>query len=941
MDLPDLYRDIVEGSPDGIWVFDLDGATVYANAELARMYGVTRDEFAGVTVFDTLDDPGRGQFAEHLEAVRAGRLNASEVECQFVRRDGSTTWVLVRESALRGPDGAISAILHRISEFTDRRDTVNELVASRERLDEAQRIARVGSWEWDVVNDVITASTWLTEIYGLTDETFPRTYEQFRAMVHPDDLADVQTAIERTGVRVPEGDDGAESFVFIARIRGAGDWIWTRGRGITRRDEHGEVMSMSGTHQDITEVKEAEIALLDLVNQNILMQAVASAANEASTLAEVLTQAGSLTVLHDDWRRARAFTLGADDEVVPLHVNDEDRETDLLTPEETAGELALAREAYRSRSTVWSEDRLTIAFNVTYDDVVHAIITIASDPPLYRHEMIQDMAESIAQQLARVAEREQTQRVLADARDAAMEASRQKSEFLATMSHEIRTPLNGVIGLNDLLARTSLDPDQHRLSAGIQVASRALLSVINDVLDFSKMEAGRLELEHVDFELRPLLDEVTSVMAESARSKGVGLEVHCDDSVPGWLTGDPTRLAQVLSNLLSNAIKFTEEGEVRAQTRAVPHEDGDVLLVVEVSDTGIGIAPETVPGLFTPFTQADSSTTRLYGGTGLGLAISREIVEALGGTIDYRPHSPRGSTFTFTALMTPVAGGAHAVVPVEPPSGLPGDDRGQLVLVVEDNMVNQMVAGGLLESMGHTVTLADDGLAALEVLAERTFDIVLMDVQMPRMDGYAATRALREREAGGRRTPVVAMTAAAVDGERERCLAAGMDDYLTKPVDPAALADALSRWTGKSHGGTPVSHDDEMLDPTAPIDGLDVERLDMLRDLDPGNTSYLDRAIGNFRTNSLAAVDLLRDLVMADDADKMRQAAHKLAGSALNLGVVGSAAAAREIEWLGDTGTTQGALELLATLETALAEGRVLLDHYQATYADGRAQGPA
>ena len=927
MDLPELYRDIVETSPDGIWVFDLKGATIYANAELARMYGVAREELAGVTVFDTLDEPGRLQFAEHLEDVRRGELNEREVECQFVRHDGSHTWILVRESALRGPDGAITAILHRISEFTDRRATMNELVASRERLDEAQRIARVGSWEWDVVADDITASRWLTEIYGLTAQTFPRTYERFLAMVHPDDRTLVEEAV---GQAAENGSD----FVFVARVRGADDWIWTRGRGIVRRDEAGAVVSMSGTHQDVSEVKDAEIALLDLLRQNVLLQAVASAANEAHTLTDVLNQAGSLVLLHDDWRRARGFTVAEDGRLVPLYVNDADREADLSTPEETAGELRLATEAYRSRASVWSEDRLTIAFNVMHDDVVRAVVTIASDPPLYRHQMIQDMVESMALQLGRVAEREHNQRVLADARDDAMEASRQKSEFLATMSHEIRTPLNGVIGLNDLLNRTPLTADQQRLSAGMQVASRALLSVINDVLDFSKIEAGRLELEHVDFELRPLLEQVASLIVGPAREKGIDLSVHCDDSVPEGLSGDPTRLAQVLSNLLSNAVKFTEEGEVRVQVHAAAHEDG-VLLTVQVSDTGIGVAPEEVPGLFAPFTQADSSTTRLYGGTGLGLAISREIVEALGGSISYAPHSPSGSVFSFTALLAVASGVPRAVARVGPAPGDAGDHRGQRVLVVEDNEVNQMVAGGLLESMGYTVALADDGLAALEVLAQRSFDAVLMDVQMPRMDGYAATRALREREGAGRRTPVIAMTATAVEGERARCLDAGMDDYLTKPVDPAALADALARWTGKPHEEAPVSDDEVVLPPTPPIDGLDVERLDMLRDLDPGDTTYLDRAIGNFRANSVTAVDPRRAPVLADDADAMRQAAHKLAGSALNLGVVRSAAAARALEWLGDAGTTEGALELVGPLVAALHEGRELLDSYQATYATG------
>jgi PAS domain S-box-containing protein len=931
---PELYRDIVETSADGIWVFDLDGRTVYANAALAAMYGVPRREFIQLDVVDTLDDAGRTQFAAHLEAVRRGELNDGPVESQFVSQGGTYTWVEVLESGLYAPDGTLTAVLHRISDVTERRATLEELIASRARLDEAQRIARVGSWEWDYERGEIVSSSGLEAIYGWTPEEVPRTYEQFLGVVHPDDREPVEEAIAR-------GDEGADSFVWVARLTGKQGWVWTRGRGIIRRDAYGVAIGLSGTHQDITEVKEAELALVDQINQNALMQAVASASNEAHTLLDVLVQAKDLVILHDDWRRARAFRVVDDGtRIEPIYPTEDDRLLDLASPEETALELALATEALRRRTSVWSEDRLTIAFNVGYAGVPAAVLTIMSDPPLYRHDMIQAMVESVAMQLGRVAEREEAQRVVADARDAAMAASRQKSEFLATMSHEIRTPLNGVIGLNDLLMRTSLDTDQRRLAAGVQVASRALLSVINDVLDFSKMEAGRLELEQVDFQVRPLLAEVVSVLAESARARGVVLDASCDDTVPLSLSGDPTRLAQVLSNLLSNAVKFTDRGEVSATVTATSEGDRTELSV-RVCDTGIGIAPEQVAGIFAPFTQADSSTTRLYGGTGLGLAISKEIVEAMGGRIDYAPNEPRGSVFTFTASFS----NALLDVVESPGAGThtaPDDARaaggrrvlGRRVLVVEDNEVNQMVAVGLLEAMGYTVEIAGDGAIALGMLSRESFDAILMDVQMPHLDGYAATRALRAMEGEGRRTPVVAMTAAAIEGERERCLEAGMDDFLTKPVDAGALAAVLAQWTVLAPSKNFLGDDERVLPPTAPIVGLDVERLDMLRDLDPGNTVYLDRAIGNFAVNSVAALETIREHILAGDADKMRQAAHKLAGSALNLGVQASAAAARQIEWLGDAGTTDGALELVEPLAQSLEEGRALLRTYQATYTD-------
>jgi PAS domain S-box-containing protein len=922
----ELYRDIVETSPDGIWVFDLEGRTVYANHALAAMYGVSRREFVRLSVADTLDQDGREQFAVHLEGLRRGELNTGPVESQFIAVDGSRTWVEVLESGLRAPDGTLSAVLHRISDVSERRATLHELMASQARLDEAQRIARIGSWEWDYERGEISGSTGLQEIYGWASEEEPHNVEELLERVHPEDRGAVLQAISDA--------DGGESFVFVARLLGADGWVWTRGRGVIRRDAAGKAVGLSGTHQDITEVKAAELALVDQVNQNTLMQAVAVTANEAHTLSDVLVQAKDLVLLHDDWRRGRAFRVVDDGtRVQPIYLTEEDRLADIETPEDATLEVALATEAMLRRESVWSEDRLTIAFNVSHAGRPIAVVTIKSDPPLHRHEMIQAMVESVAIQLARVAEREEAQRVVADARDAAMAASRQKSEFLATMSHEIRTPLNGVIGLNDLLRRTPLDDEQQRLAAGVQVASQALLSVINDVLDFSKIEAGKLELEQRDFEVRPLLEQVESVLGESARSKGVQLVVKCKPEVPLALCGDQTRLAQVLSNLLSNAVKFTDAGSVTATAGA--HTRGDrTQLRVEVRDTGIGIAPDEVAGLFAPFIQADSSTTRLYGGTGLGLAISKEIVEALGGEISFAPNVPQGSVFTFTASFSNVLiGTPEATPPLGPPAPAVASPHGRRVLVVEDNEVNQMVAAGLLQAMGYSVEVAGDGVKALEVLERQEFDAVLMDVQMPTMDGYTATRTLRGREGGERRIPVIAMTAAAIDGERERCLEAGMDDFLTKPVDPAALAHTLLRWTGGVPEEAPVGDDGLVLPPTSPIDGLDVERLDMLRDLDVGNTDYLDRAIGNFSRNSVAAVATIRGHIAGGDADLMRQAAHKLAGSALNLGVQGTAAAARQIEWLGDAGTTDGALNLVPDLERALEEGRVLLRTYQATYA--------
>src|SRR6478735_5330314 len=379
--------------------------------ELSALYGVAADEMQRVTVWDSLDEQGRRDFAHHLEDLKIHGGNGDDVDVLFWRHDGTSLWVLVSEIEVRDDDGTIVGFTHRISDYSGRRRALDALNDSREQLAEAHRIARLGSWWWDVEADEIYASDELRALYGLEASTFPATYEQFLDAVHPEDRPHVDAAVSVARTSPQE-------FVFVGRIGAGDDWVWTRGRGVSTADDAGRVVAMSGTHQDITETKLADLALEDQVRQNALMQAVAIAANEARTLHEVLGQAQHLVLLHDDWERGRAFVpdeTGA--AVVPLHISDDDRATDESTPAESAKELELANRAFRTGRSVWSNSRLTIAFPVSHADEVLAVVTITSAPPLYRFEMIQSMAEQVAVELGRVAERERAERALADARD--------------------------------------------------------------------------------------------------------------------------------------------------------------------------------------------------------------------------------------------------------------------------------------------------------------------------------------------------------------------------------------------------------------------------------------------------------------------------------------------------------------------------------------------
>ncbi len=928
---------LIELLPVGVALVEAGaGRICEANAILAKILGYPLEDLLGRTWIELSHPEDRAQHREQIARLLAGEITSLRLEKRCLRADGSSVWLSVTGSRLEDPQHESPYLLCLIEDISERREREAELIAAREaaaRFASEQRLGAIvnqglmGVSEIDAEGRIVRVNARYAEILGYPPETLIG--RPLRDLVIEDEWPKIAALLER----LRQGDPPETIERRFRRPDGELGYLSVSATAL--RGPDGEYRGAIALVADITEQRRTqeglllaiESAQLGLWNWDLLTDRIRGWGHfhEQFGLSPGAEPgyAELLEYLHPEDRPS------IEQQVSGLLVQGSELQLEYRVRRLDDGWRWLSVRGRAYRNPQGAVERMS---GVTLDITERKLLEMAlRDSERRFRELNAHLERQVAERTAE-----------------ARAASAAKSEFLAHMSHEIRTPLNAVLGLAQLLARDPLTPEQGTLVKHIQEAGDALLAILDDILDLSKIEAGRLRLEQRPFTLNQLLSKIDSLMLPNAQARGLVLRIDTPAKPIGALLGDPLRLDQVLLNLVSNAIKFTDQGMVWVRIRVIAADSQRLRLRFEVEDTGIGIEPHLLPRLFQPFSQLDEGTNRRYGGTGLGLAISKHLVELMGGIIGVESTPGRGSRFWFEVPLARVPETLPAKTSPQPPPANALRLAGRHFLVVDDSTINREVVERFLKKEGAEVIAAADGQQAIQTLSLRpAFDAVLMDIRMPVMDGLTAASKIRE-ELGLRDLPIIALTAGVMAEEQAAIRAAGFNDFLAKPIDLEQLITCLQRWVesrppiaqATAQAAVEVQSPDTGIFPELP--GFNPAQAAQSLNGDP---LLFGRLLGRLLDDYLDLPDQVRRSMQIGAHESARQRLHRLRGEAGNLGLTELIRLAEHLELaLAQQGVSESSLQselnqLAASLEALAAAARPWIVH-QAASAQAEAKEP-
>jgi PAS domain S-box-containing protein len=880
-------RLIVEASPSGMVLVDDQGGITFANSAAETMFGYPQGGLVGRSVDSLILDRSRDEHPAILGGLGPGeqaRRMGSDRKLRAQRRDGTEFPAEICLNTIQSSAGQI--VVASISDITQRLLEEAELERSKALLDQTGEIARVGGWELNLRTREVALSAQARRILDVDPDSVSKLDETL-ALYTPDSRAVLERAITESMER-GEGWD-----LELSSVTKQGRSIFVRALGAVEF-ENGAPARLVGALQDITESKRAQLQLVETFSR---LRNWFASASEVSIIASdqnliiTLFNAGAERLLgyaSEEVTGRATFELFHDRDEVRLRAEELTRS--LGRPVE--GGAVFTEPSTLQEPREWTFVRKD-SRRVRVSLVVTAVRSDAGDLLGYL---------GIARDVTREKEVEEK---LREATFQAEHANMAKSAFLASMSHEIRTPMNGVIGFADLLLDSKLTEQQRSHTMRLQDAAKSLLSLMNDILDISKIEAGKLEIETIPMSPVTVVHGAASIVRTQLTSKGLELRIERGRDVPDWIESDPTRVRQILLNLLSNALKFTDHGRITVRSMRETFR-GEAFLRFEVEDQGIGIPADRQHLMFQNFSQVDRSTTRRYGGTGLGLSICKRLAQAMGGDIGLRSVPGMGATIWFTIKLRECA--APDLSAAQDSTALVANPA--RVLVADDLEMNRDIVTAMLTGAGHSVLGVDNGRQAVAAVHQGDFDLVLMDMEMPEMDGVAATRAIRRLDERVRHIPIIALTANAFSEDQQRCRAAGMNDFLPKPMSRDGLLAMVAKWSG----GTPR--------------GLGDMKSSEIQVLDPAVLDAFDAALGAARAAEFSGKfreqvrEALAVMTLAEEPAAIAREAHKLLNIAGNLGCVELAGFARNLcsEAKRENGDLDSLLiDLPATVDRAVA----------------------